>query len=887
MTFLNLLRDRLRALFGREQVIEQIDREMRAHVRLQVEANIEAGMSPDEAERQALRSFGNVPKARDAAYDVRGGGLLETVTQDIRYGARVLAKHKAFTIVAVVTLALGIGANTAIFSVVNELLLRPLPFRDPERITTLWEISPEGRHQNTTSRANFRAWREQSSSFEYMAAFTDQRVNLTDAGEPEELTVQIATADFFKVLGVEPLLGRTFLPEGQERGDQPITILSYGLWQRRFGGQPSIIGQQITLNGKKATVVGVMPRNFQFYIRQRGTGRPAELWSFFPIAPFPNGAGEVGRFLSSVGRLKPGVSPAQADAELRTIEARLAEASPKFNKNYSAEVLPLREQFFGNVRRPLWLMLGAVGFVLLIACANVANLLLSLASAREKEIALRAALGAARTRIVRQLLTESLLLALMGSVLGLGLAWIGIKALIAISPSDIVGLDGVRMNLTVLAWTLGVSLLTGIVFGLAPALQVSRLNLNDTLKEGGKSESSGSGNNRRLRSGLVVAEIALAVVLLASAGLLVKSFIRLQQVDRGFNTDNVLTMVVRLPGSKYDDDPEVVQFFGQALEKVRVLPSVQSAGIVNYLPFYGGLGAATGFAIEGRPAPPVGQEPSTNVRVADSDFFKTMGIPLLRGRTFSDVENREVKHVILINETMAAKYFPNEDPIGKRLDVAMFDKPNPAEVIGIVGNVRYESLVDEMEPLVYFPLSDLTYPFMTLVIRTSSDPVSIAAPVQREIRSIDPNQPVSDVRTMNQVMAETVSRSRFNTLLLAIFAGLATLLSAVGIFGVMNYSVGQRTRELGLRLAIGAQPRQVLLLVLRQGMLLTVVGVVLGLAAALALTRLLSGLLFGVEPFDPLTFTAISAFLMAVSLLACYLPARRAMKIDPLVALHQ
>jgi putative ABC transport system permease protein len=602
--------------------------------------------------------------------------------------------------------------------------------------------------------------------------------------------------------------------------------------------------------------------------------------------PIGGGANERGRFLSVVARLKDGVSVDQAGAELRTIEARLSNEVPQYNKNYSTEVLPLREQFFGNVRRPLWLMLGAVGFVLLIACANVANLLLSLATSREKEIALRAALGARRSRIIRQLLTESLLLALLGSLLGLGFAWLGIKALIAISPRDLVSLQNVGLNVFVLLWTLGISLLTGIIFGLAPALHISRLNFNDSLKEGGKSESAQASGNRRLRSALVVSEIALAVVLLASAGLLIKSFLRLQQIDRGFNTDNTLTMVVRLPDAAYSQDPQIVNFFGQALERIRSLPTVRSAGMINFLPLYGGLGSATGFKMVGQPEPPPGQGPSCDVRVVDAGYFQTLGIPLLRGRNFTEADLREPRHVMLINEALARKYFPNEDPIGKRLDVHMFENPNVTEVIGVVGNVRYDSLIDDSPPAVYFPHPELAYSFMTLVIRTDGDPTAIAPAVQREIRALDPNQPVSDVRTMEQVMSDWVGRSRFNTLLLGLFAALATLLSAVGIFGVMNYSVALRTRELGLRLAIGAQPRQVLLLVLRQGLWLTVLGVVVGLAAAFALTRLLSGLLFGVGAVDAGTFTTISVLLVIVSLLACYLPARRAMRIDPLQALR-
>jgi len=630
----------------------------------------------------------------------------------------------------------------------------------------------------------------------------------------------------------------------------------------------------------------VMPPNFQFHIQHRsGAGRPAEVWSILPM-PVGPGANDIGRFLSVVARLKDGVTVDHAATELRTIESRLSDAVPQYNKNYSAEVLPLREQFFGNVRRPLWLMLGAVGFVLLIACANVANLLLSLATSREKEIAVRAALGASRSRIVRQLLTESLLLALLGSVLGLAFAWLGIKALIATSPRDLVSLQGVGLNFTVLLWTLAISLLTGIIFGLAPALHISRLNLNNSLKEGGKSESAQASGSRRLRSALVVSEIALAVVLLASAGLLIRSFVRLQQVDRGFSTDNILTMVVPLPEAKYRQDAQLVSFFSQALDHIRHLPAVRSAGMVNFLPLYGGLGSATGFKILGQPEPPPGQGPGCDVRVADAGYFPTMGIPLLRGRNFSDREQQESRHVILINEALARKYFPNADPIGQRLDVQMFDSPQPAEIIGIVGNVRYDSLIDESPPAVYFPHPDLAYPFMTLVIRTDGEPSAIAPAVQREVRALDPNQPVSDVRTMDQVMSQWTSRSRFNTLLLGLFAALATLLSAIGIFGVMNYSVALRTRELGLRLAVGAQPRQVLLLVLKQGFVLTIIGIVLGLGAAFALTRLLSGLLFGVGAVDVTTFTTISLLLVIVSLLACYLPARRAMRIDPLQALR-
>jgi putative ABC transport system permease protein len=885
MRFFNLIRARLRALAGRESVISDIDEELRLHVEMETEENLARGMSPEEARRAARMSFGNFDSIRDTAYTVRGGGLMETFLQDVRYGVRVLARNKGFTAVAVLTLALGIGANTAIFSVVNDLLLRPLPYTDADRVVLLWEVTPSGRHMNNTSRANFRQWREQGQSFEGMAAFTDQRINLTGVGEPEELSFQLATPELFKVLGVEPLHGRVLVEEDGQPGSYGV-VLSHGFWKRRFGGDPGLVGKPITLNGVPNVVVGIMPPSFHWHIRQRsGTGKPAEAWGVLSMPPpAPDGVGERGRFLAVVGRLKRGVTYEQADTELKTIHTRLA-ADSSFNKNYSAEVIPLREQFVGNIRPALWVLLGAVGLVLLIACANVANLLLSRVAAREKEIALRTALGARRLRVIRQLLTESLMLSLLGSGLGLLVAWWGISALVAISPRDLASLQNVGINTTVLAWTLGVTLLTSVLFGIVPALEATRLNLNDALKEGGKGAEGHGSRSRRLRGALVVGEVALALMLLAGAGLLVKSFAQLRKIDTGFQTENILTMVLRLPASKYQEDPQYVAFFRQALERIRATPGVQSAGIVNFLPLYGGLGAATGFNIEGKPEPPRGTGPSTNVRVADSGYFKTMGIPIKRGRSFTEVEDAEVRPVILISESFAKRHFPGEDPLGKRIKVFMSEQPAWTEIIGIVGDVRYDNLTAEAEPFVYYPHPGLTYEFMTLVVRTAGDPAEMAPTIRREIAAIDPDQPVSDVRTMTQVMAETVARARFNTLLLGIFAGLATLLAAVGIFGVMNYSVQLRTREIGLRMALGAQPRRVLLLVLRQGLLLTLVGIGVGLAGALALSRVMSGLLYGVGTSDPATFAAIVVLLAVVALAACYIPARRATRVDPLVAL--
>ncbi len=886
MRWLNILSARLRALFRREEVIRDIDEELRLHIEMETETNVAQGMSPDEARLAALKAFGNQGRIKDVAYQVRGGGMLEALIQDIRYGARVLGKHKGFTLVAVLTLALGIGANTAIFSVVNELLLRPLPYHEADRLVMLWEVNPNGRRNNNTSRYNFLGWRGQGTAFESMAAFSDTRLGLTGNGsDPEEVSAQLATPELFRVLGVAPILGRALTAEDGGPRAQNVAILGYGLWQRRFGGDTNIVGKAITLNGASFTVVGVLPKNFQWHISTRsGTGKPAEIW--VPLDMPTEGPSLHGRFLSVVARLKPGASVEQAGVELKTIHTRLSQDDPEHNTNWGAEVVPLREQFVGNVRPALLILLGAVGLVLLIACANVANLLLSRAAAREKEIALRTALGASRMRVVRQLLTESVLLALLGSALGLLFAWWGIGALVAISPRDLVNLEGVHINLTVLAWTLGVTLATGIIFGLVPALEATRLNLNDSLKEGGKGTGGHGLRSRRLRGALVVAEVALALVLLVGAGLLIKSFIRLQKIDTGFNTENVLTMVVRLPDGKYKEDPPVINFFRQAMERLRGLPGVRQAGIVNFLPLYGGLGSATGFTVEGRPVPPPGQELTTSVRVADAGYFGAMDIPVLRGRNFADVEEREARHVIIISESLAQKYFPGEDPLGKRISVDMFDDPRPTEIIGVVGDVRYDSLTDEARPTVYFPHPELTYSFMTLAIRTSGDPAEMAPAVRRELSAIDPEQPISDVRTMNQVMADIVARPRFNMLLLGLFAGLATLLAAIGIFGVMNYSVTLQTRELGLRMALGAQPGRVLMLILRQGLLLTIIGIGIGVAGAVALTRLMSSLLFGVNATDPLTFAAIVPLLTVVSLIACYIPARRATRIDPMVALR-
>ncbi|HEY0321329.1 MAG TPA: ABC transporter permease [Pyrinomonadaceae bacterium] len=808
---------------------------------------------------------------------------MKALLQDLRYGARMLWKSPGFTLIAVIALALGIGANTAIFSAINTLILRPLPYRDSERLVTVWEYNrPRNRHQNVINPGNFMDWRDQNTVFEEMAAYADFRINLTGKEEPLEVPAQAATTNLFHVLGVEPIKGRSFTEEDAGSDANPV-ILGYNLWQTRFGGDSRIVGQMITLNGKESTIIGVMPAGFQWFVKKGSlTGKSAELWT--PVKFDESQRIRKGRSWSAVARLKPGVTREQAQAEMNTIGSRLEQQYAQFNTGWGVELVPLREQFVGEIRPALWILLGAVGFVLLIACANVANLLLARAAARHREIAIRTALGANRWRIVRQLLTESILLSTLGGVVGLMLAWWGIELLTVFSPRDLVSLDKISINPTVLIFTTAVSFLTGIIFGIAPALEATRLNTSEMLKEGGKT-IGGSPRVRRLRAAFVIAEIALSLVLLVGAGLMVKSLVRLQSVNPGFNAENVLTMRVILPQRKYAEDAQVLGFFKQAVERIEALPGVKSAGAVSFLPFTG-LAAATSMKIEGRPEPPAGEKPGTEVRVVDENYFRTMGIPLISGRAFSADEEKEARHVVVINEQLARQYFPNENPIGKRLTINMMDDPVPSQIIGVVGDTKHLSLDSETRAMAYWPHPELTYSGMTIVVRTTNDPTQLAAAVQRQIQEIDPNQPVSDVRTMNQWLAESVARARFNTLLLGLFSAVALVLAAVGIFGVISYSVTQRTHEIGIRMALGASARDVLKMVVWQGMALTIIGVGLGLAAAFALTRLMQSLLFEVSASDPLTFAFVSLLLALVAFAACYIPARRATRVDPMTALR-
>jgi putative ABC transport system permease protein len=802
--------------------------------------------------------------------------------QDLRYGLRMLVKNPGFTIVAVLALALGIGANSAIFSVVNTVLLRPLPYKDPERLVMVWEdATKHGYPRDTPAAANYIDWRDQNQVFEGMAALADLSFNLTGIGEPERIDGRRVSANLFSLLGVEPQLGRAFSPEEDQPGASRVVIMSHGLWQRRFGSDINITGKPLTLNGESFTVVGVMPPQFDF------PSREVDLW--VPIAFSSQEAANRGRhYLQVIARTKPGVTLQQAQAEMNTIAARLQQQYPNSNTDLGATVTPLHEHIAGEIKPALLVLLGAVGFVLLIACANVANLLLARAAGRQKEIAIRIALGASRLRLVRQFLTESILLAGLGGIVGLLLSVWGVSLLKAFIPQNISQAKAITIDARVLIFTLLVSVLTGLIFGLAPATQASNFNLNETLKEGGRDSAAGSRGNR-IRGLLVIAEVAVALILLIGAGLLINSFLRLRSVDPGFRTDKLLTMQVVLPRLKYPDHARRSVFYTELLRRVEALPGVKSAAITTNLPLYR-QGNSIGISIEGRPAPAPGQELIVTTRVVSSNYFSTMGIPFLQGRQINEQDRVDSPAVAVISETMARRFWPGEDPLGKRITPGSSDSADPDDwltIIGVVKDVRQFELTADPKPQMYLSYEQAGFfEPRDLVVSTDVEPLSLAATVRRTVWEIDKDQPVSNIRTMEDILSESVARQRFSMLLLGIFATLALFLAAVGIYGVMSYSVAQRTREIGLRMALGAQRSDVLKLVVGGGLKLVLIGVGIGLAAAFILTRVMSSLLFGVSTTDPVTFITISLVLISVALLASFIPARRATKVDPMIALR-
>ena len=805
--------------------------------------------------------------------------------QDVRYGFRMLLKSPGFTLVTVLALALGIGANSAIFSVVNAVLIRPLPFKNSERLVFMGEWSQQI-PEMSVSYPNFLDWREQNQVFEQIAAFRSQGFSLTGAGEPEQLSGREVSASFFTALGVSPALGRNFAPDDDRPGGNRTTIISQGLWQRRFGGDPNIVGQQLTLNNESYTVIGVLPATFEWQA-------PVDL--FVPIGLRADQLMERGSHpgMYVIGLLKPGVTVDQARTEMKSIAARLAQQYPKENEGHSVALDGLQERAVEDIRPALLVLLAAVAFVLLIACANVANLLLARAATRSKEIAIRTALGAGRLRIIRQLLTESVMLALMGGTLGLLFAMWGIDALLAAIPDDIPRLlvMGIRLDTGVLIFTLVISVLTGLIFGLAPALQASKANLNESLKEGGRSGASGA-SRHRVRNTLVISEVALSLLLLIGAGLLIKSFLRLSQADVGFDPQNVLTMRITLPAARYKESAQVASFWQELLQRTRALPGVKAAGLTRGLPMSGGIESS--FTIEGRPATSV-KDTAVAVSLSVSpDYFRAMDIPLLRGRYISEQDTADAPGVVVIDEMLATRFFPNDEPLGKRLKMGTSDSKSPwMQIIGVVKHVKHYGPDEEGRVEVYMPYVQVPAEWraaatrsMVLAVRTTTDPTGLTSAIRNEVLQIDKDQPVSQINTMERIVADAVAPQKFATWLLGLFAAVALVLAAVGIYGVMAYSVTQRTHEIGIRMALGAARKDVLKMVVSQGMKLALIGVGIGLIGAFAVTRLMSSLLYGVSATDPLTYGGVAVLLAGVALLACLIPARKATKVDPMVALR-
>jgi len=880
MRWLYKLALRLRSLFRRRRVEQELGDELRFHLEKLTEERIAIGMTPEEAQYTALRELGGVEQIKEECRDMRRVNYIESFLQDVRYALRMLAKNPGFTAVAVLTLALGTGANTAIFSVVNTVLLRPLPYKDANRLVTVWGRNrAQGFDTDQVSPLDFADWRSQNRVFESMAASTDVVYTLTGAGEPELLIAYSFSADFFHVLGVPPLVGRTFLLEEEQPGRNNVAVLSYSLWQSRFGGRRDLVGKSISLDGAPYTVVGIMPPAFQYPTF-------TQLWT--PLTVVKEAANDRAyRYLRVMARLKPGVSIEQAQAEMNTITRRLALEYPKTNKEEDAtNIIDLRQWLSGDIRPALLVLVCAVGFVLLIACANVANLLLARAVGRQKEVAVRAALGASRSRLVRQLLTESVLLGFASGGLGLLLAYSSVGALLAMFPHTLFNisiphLEKIPIDGWVLGFSLAVSLLTGVIFGLVPALQAGRVNTSESLKESSRG-LAGSAQGRRFRNALVVAEVALSVMLLAAAGLTLKSFVHLLGGNLGFNPQNVLTLRVLLPSSRYKADAQQLAFSNQALERIRSLPGVQSVGTVTFLPLSGWWGVRE-VSARGQSAP---QTHSVTAvwSSATPGYFQALSIPLLRGRLFTDQDAQGTHAVAIISKSLAAQLAPNADPVGRQIDVAGLE--GAAEVVGVVGDVHQLGITSEIISEIYLPFSQLPGPLICFAIRTASDPANLAKAAQRAIWAVDKDQSIGYVMPMGELASESLAPQRVVTLLLGGFAVMALALAAVGIYTVIAYAAAQRTHEIGIRMALGARATHILSLVVGEGLGLALAGAAIGLAGSFGLMRFLSSLLYGVRPSDPLVFVAVSAVLAGVALLAGFIPARRAMKVDPMVALR-
>jgi len=869
----------------RRQWNEERARELEAHLQMETEDNIARGMSPSDARTAACRKLGNTAVILEDIYRMNSLGFFETLWQDLRFGARMLAKNPGFTAVAVMTLALGIGANTAIFSVVNATLIQPLAYGKASRLVMIWETQlPDRNKQNVTSPATFLNWQERNPVFEQTAAFFSGTGILTGGDAPEEVGMQFVTPNFFSTLGTNALLGRTLTAAADGvAGADAVVVLSFELWQRRYGSDPNILGSKIMVSNKPRIVVGVMPRGFGFYIKQQAfTQKQPQLWA--PMTFDGDARTSHGRYLQAIGLLRPGVTLQQARAEMQGLASVLEKEDPESMKNWSVNLVPLRAQLTGEFDAALKLLLAAVGLVLLIACANVGTLFLARATARRHEIAVRMALGAASSRVVRQILTESCLIAACGGLAGLLLAYCGTRLFKNLAPAGVIPLEGIKVDGTVLCFAGAIAVATGLLFGAVPAWQAAHTSPREPLQEGGR-VGTGSPRESRARSIFVIAEVGLALVLLIGSGLLIRSFGRLVAVDPGFNPKNVLTAWVQLPNAKYDKDERRIYFFARLLERLRALPGVRSASADGFLPF-AGIIAGTGVDVEGRPKLPMAEKPVVDVALVEPHFFETMGIPLLQGRTFTDREGLEVTNKVVISREMAKRLWPGEDPIGKHVTIYMKRENVPSEVIGVVGDVRHAGLDADVRSTAYWPYPVLAFSFMTLVVRTDGDPMALAPALRQTILHLDKDQPMSDLRSMEQLLSLSLARTRFATLMMAAFAAMALLLAVLGIYGVVSYNVEERAREIGIRLALGASRESVLHLVLRQGMRLAAIGIAIGALASLAASRLLVGLLFGTKPTDVITILTVLLVLGSIALLACYVAARRATAFDPVVALR-
>jgi putative ABC transport system permease protein len=880
----------LRALFRKEQTEREMDEELRAYLDAAVKEKMRAGMSAEEALRSARVEMGSLEGVKEEIRSAGWESTLETFWQDLRYGLRQLRRSPGFTLVAVITLALGIGANTAMFSVVNAVLLRPLPYKDPAGLFEILSSHKlEGRWTSYgLSLADFVDLEQQTSTLMHLAAFTFDDANLTGRGGPERLSARKVTPSLFELLGVTTILGRTFLPGENAPGRDQVVILSHALWQRRFGGDAAVLGKTIDLNDRAYTVVGVLPPGLRF---PDWSSESTDVWIPFAIVP-----SELNRRFPGAtyvyARLKDGATAQQARAQLNAVASGLAQKYPDTDKGLKLALGPLRPEVAGGVRRSLLILFVAVGFVLLIGCANLANLLLARNAGRQREIAVRQALGAGRARITRQFLTESLLLAVVGGGMGLLLAHWGIGLVRGLGPSDIPRLDQANIDRSVLWFTSAVALLAGILFGLAPALQFSKPDLNSSLKEGMLTLSGGVGllRARRTRSLLVIAEVALTLLLVVGSGLMIRSLWRLMTVDTGFDPRNVLTMTIPFGREKYRQPIIQTSFFQQILDRVRALPGVKSAALTNLPPLGGGVYGIS-FAIKGPSSGHEPEAPYVEYNIVSPEYFRMFGMRLLRGRDFTDRDVKDAPGVVIISEAFARRYWPDQNPLGKTVTLGRGDNAQTCEVIGVVSDVRDNELKVAPQPKVYVPYLQVPVPehllCMSLLVRTASKPLKLANAIRSQIWAVDSDQPLVDVMPLEQLItSENVAGPRFRTFLLAAFAGLALVLALVGIYGVVSYTVAQRTHEIGIRVALGADQKSVLKLVIGQGLLLVGGGLGCGLVAALGLTRLLSSLLYEVSPTDPVTLVAVSLMLGCAALLACYIPARRATKVDPIVALR-